>query len=225
MEKEKGGALGRHGRLKRAQEIVRERTFVLIKPDGLMRGLVGEIIGRFERVGLKIIALRQFSQVEARRRAEAHVSVSQEWYETVGERNLAEYARSGVDPIALHGTADPLEIGRQVRTVLVEYLGMGPVVALVLEGPRAVTVVRRLLGATLPEQALPGTIRGDFGIDSVELANLLGLGCKNLVHASNPVEEVAREIAVWFGPEDLCEWCRPDETLWLGAVVRKPHSV
>ncbi len=145
-----------------------ERTFVIIKPDGVQRGLIGEIVGRFERRGLKIAAMR-FLQVSD------------------------ELARTHY---AVHA-------GRPFYAGLIGYIVSGPVVALVLEGTNAITVVRKMLGATKPGEAELGSIRADFGLE---------IG-RNLVHGSDGPETAASEIALWFG-DDLVEWSRATDP-WI----------
>lgn len=133
---------------------VTERTLILIKPDGVRRGLSGEILARIERKGLTIAALEL-----------KHVSTE------VAEGHYAEHKEK-----PFFGS-------------LLEFITSGPVVAAVLEGPRAIAAFRQLAGGTDPvEKAVPGTIRGDFGLETQE----------NLVHGSDSPESAAREIALWF---------------------------
>ena len=146
-----------------------EKTLVIIKHDGVARGLLGEVIKRFERVGLKMVALEFIESTDEM--GGAHYQPKPEWLTVVGNRTLKDYAEKGKDPIKELGTNDPSEIGKMVREWLIEYLAFGPVLAMVWEGPNAISVIRKLCGDTRPAYALPGTIRGDFGLDNPDLAN------------------------------------------------------
>jgi nucleoside-diphosphate kinase len=149
-----------------------EKSLVLLKPDAVDRGLVGEIIQRFERVGLKIAGLKMV------------------WPKK-------EHA-------AKHYTEDLAQRrGQAVRDLMIEMLSSGPIVAIALEGVEAVEQVRKMIGATEPKSAAPGTIRGDFAHVSFKHADSKKMGVYNLVHASGSPEEAAAEVAVWFSPEEL----------------------
>ena len=148
-----------------------ERTLVLVKPDAVQRGFVGEIIGRFEQKGLKLSGLRM-------------LSVSRE----LAARHYEVHA------------------GKHFYAGLVEFITSGPVVAVALEGPDAIAVVRRLVGATMPNQAEPGTIRGDLGIS----------GLRNLVHASDAPATAAAELEMWFDPGASVDYDRAVDT-WIVA--------
>jgi nucleoside-diphosphate kinase len=148
-----------------------ERTLVLIKPDGVQRGLVGEIIGRFERKGLKVVGLRFLDVSRA-----------------LAERHYAVHA------------------GKHFYDGLVEFITSGPVVAVALEGPDAIATVRRLVGSTMPNEAEPGTIRGDLAIS----------GLRNLIHPSDATETAVTELALWFGSGDLLDYGRAIDS-WIVA--------
>jgi nucleoside-diphosphate kinase len=153
-----------------------ERTLVLVKPDGVQRGLVGEIVSRLERKGLKIIGLRFLWVPRA-----------------MAERHYAVHA------------------GKHFYAGLVEFITSGPVAAIAVAGPDAVAVVRRLVGATMPNQAEPGTIRGDLGVS----------GLRNLIHASDAVETAEAELGLWFGPDDLADYGREVDA-WI--VAEEPPA-
>ena len=175
---------------------MQERTLVIVKPDAYERGLTGVILARLERLGLIIEAVR-VSRNETET-VEDHYPRSEDWLTTVGNKTLADYAKLGI-PASRHvGTDEPLEIGRLVRTWLTEFLLSGPLVPVVLSGNRAIETVRKVVGHTLPVQAAPGTIRGDYCSDSPDLANVEQRPVKNLVHASGDPDEAAREIKLWF---------------------------
>ncbi|MDR7544032.1 MAG: nucleoside-diphosphate kinase [Armatimonadota bacterium] len=192
----------------------RERTLVLVKPDGVQRGLVGEVIARFERPGMKLIGLKMVrAGVEL---LERHYPSDEGFLRTLGTKTREAFEAAGRDVRAEVGTDDPLTIGRQVRAWLVEFMASGPVVAFVLEGTHAVAVTRKLVGDTLPYRAAAGTIRGDFSADSPTVANLQKRPVRNLVHASGSPEEAEFEIGLWFDREELHDYARVDEGLVLG---------
>ncbi len=174
-----------------------EKTLVLVKPDGVERGLVGEILGRFERMGLTIEAMNLL--IPTRELADAHYPSDDGWLSAVGNKTLEDYAARGFDASLELGTSDPIAVGRQIKARLTTFLTSGKVVALVLEGNRAVESVRKVVGATLPTASPMGTIRGDFSTDSPDAAAAEGRPVKNLVHASGNVEEAVAEIELWFG--------------------------
>jgi nucleoside-diphosphate kinase len=178
-----------------------ERTLVLIKPDGVKRGIVGRVLTRFEEAGLKIVGLK-LVQV-TREHAENHYPNTTEWIKGMGEKTLQTYRDQGKDPLVEIGTDDPMEIGNMIKNWNVDYLTSGPLVALVLEGAHATSVVRKMCGFTLPAFAEPGTIRGDFSITSPIIANELKSAVRNIVHASSDQEEASYEINYWFSEEEL----------------------
>ena len=180
---------------------VLERTLVLVKPDGVKRGMVGKVLTRFEEAGLKIVGLKML-QVSPEY-AGSHYPNTPEWITGMGEKTLQTYRDQGKDPVQEIGTDDPMEIGSMIKGWNVDYLTSGPLMALVLEGAHAISVVRKLCGFTLPAFAEPGTIRGDFSITSPIVANELKRAVRNLVHASSDPEEAEYEIGYWFSQEEL----------------------
>lgn len=182
---------------------LKERTLVLVKPDGVKRGLVGEIISRFEKTGLRLIGLKMV--IIPPEMAFKHYGYSKEWFKKVGEKVLAFYREHGRDPGEELGTMEPEEVGKMVQKWNVDYLTAGPVVAMVWEGPHAVEVVRKIVGPTYPHQAPPGTIRGDFAIDSPFTSNMEKRSVHNLIHASGTAEEAKLEIELWFKEKEIIE--------------------
>lgn len=174
-----------------------EQTFVLVKPDGVRKGLIGEIIKRFEQRDLKIVALEMFKPTKEQ--IDNHYPKDEAWIKRLGEKSLTTYAKYGIDPKPLLGTADALEIGRMVRTWLVDYMVSAPLVRMVVQGLHAVDMVRKITGPTLPYVADMGTIRGDFSNDSPALANTEKRAVMNLIHASETADEAKHEIKHWFG--------------------------
>jgi nucleoside-diphosphate kinase len=182
-----------------------EQTLVIIKPDAMERGIVGDIIARFEKVGMKLAGAKML--IPDRELADKHYPKDREEF-IVGMANktLENYADHGMDPIEDFGTDDPKEIGLKIQSWLVDYLISGPVLALVIEGPHAVDVVRKIAGFTLPAKAAPGTIRGDYSFDSSSLANLAKRPIRNLIHASGDKSEAEFEINLWFTDDELYEY-------------------
>ncbi|MDP3875039.1 MAG: nucleoside-diphosphate kinase [bacterium] len=174
-----------------------EKTFVLIKPDGVQKGLIGEIIKRFEQRDLKIVALEMFQPTVEQ--IDKHYSKDSAWVTRLGEKSLGTYQKYNIDPRPIIGTDNTAEIGKMVRGWIVDYMSSAPLVRMVVQGLHAVDMVRKIAGSTLPYQADMGTIRGDFSNDSPVLANSEKRAVMNLIHASETQEEAKHEIAHWFG--------------------------
>ena len=182
-----------------------EQTLIILKPDAVERGIVGEILTRFEKVGLKIIGAKFF--VPDRDILNRHYPVDRrEFIEGMGNKTLENYHDLGLDPIEHFGKDDPHEIGLVVQKWLVDFMVSGPVMAVVIEGPHAIEIVRKIRGHTLPVKAVPGTITGDYSFDSSSLANNEMRPIRNLVHASGNKEEAEFEINLWFKPEELFDY-------------------
>lgn len=188
-----------------------ERTVVLIKPDGIKRGLVGEILSRFEKAGLKIVAMKMVWVKEDL--IEKHYPKDKDYLISLGKKSLAIYEEYGKDPGEELGSKDPLEIGKMIRSWFADYLTSGPVVAVLLEGLHAIDNVRMMIGHTLPRFATPGTIRGDYSIDSADLANAKKRAVKNLIHASGSVEAAKFEEELWFHKNEIFSYKRSDEDI------------
>ena len=186
-----------------------ERTFVLVKPDGVRRGLTGEVIRRFEADDLKIVALHMVHpSIEE---IDGHYPKAPEWIDRLGEKALAGCAAVNKNPTNVLGTDDVTEIGTNVRKWLIEYMTSAPLVTMVVAGDNAVERVRALVGPTMPCDAPEGTIRGDFSNDSPVVANGEGRVVYNIVHASETAEEATHEIGYWFGEDHLCDYERLEE--------------
>jgi nucleoside-diphosphate kinase len=194
-----------------AKDLQYERTVVLIKPDGVKRGLVGEILVRFEKMGLKIRAMKMVWADEGL--AKKHYPDSRtELLKGIGEKTLATYEKYGMDPNEKFGKMTPEEIGKMVNGWNIEFLTSGPVVAMLLEGLHSVDNVRAMVGSTMPVSAQAGTIRGDYSLDSAALANIKGRAVKNLIHASGNNEEADYEAQLWFKEVDVVDnYKRTDE--------------
>jgi nucleoside-diphosphate kinase len=182
-------------------EATKERTLVIIKPDGVQRSLIGEIVKRYEQVGLKLVGLKMVIPTQAM--AQAHYMVGgEEWLLAVGQKSMAAYEKNGEkSPFAT-----PRECGQAVLNRTARYLSAGPVVVMVWQGNKAVPLVRKLTGSTEPLSSDVGTIRGDFTLDSYALADIGERSVRNLIHASGEVGEAEKEIAIWFKPEEILSY-------------------
>ncbi len=187
-------------------KVKEEKTFVLIKPDGVRKGLIGEIIKRFEQRDMKIVALEMF--LATRKEMDGHYPKSDAWVRRLGEKTSATYKKYGHDPKRDFGTTDLMKIGKTVRGWLVDFMSSAPMVRMVVQGVHAVDMVRKIAGPTMPYLADMGTIRGDFSADSAISANIEHRPVFNLVHASETPEEAKHEIAHWFGKHSIYNYKR-----------------
>ena len=176
-----------------------ERTFVIIKPDGIQRSLIGEIISRFERTGLKLSAIKL--QVPDSDRIWKHYDKDDEWFLKKGTKIAENRATAG-----LSAEKEPIEYGRDIIRALEKYMTAGPVVMMVWEGNQAVAVVTKIVGATSPAESDIGTIRGDLTIDSYEISNIDDRAVRNLIHCSDTPENAENEIKLWFTAEEITNY-------------------
>lgn len=185
-------------------KVKKEQTVVLIKPDAVKRAIVGEVISRFEKVGLKIVAAKLIwvDSVHVGK----HYSDNEEYSRRVGEKTLENYKKYGIDAHEDLGTTDPLKIGKMIRKWNMDYITQGPVFALLLEGYGAVALVRKMLGVLFPFDSAPGTIRGDYALDSFLTANLAKRSAANIIHASGSIEEAKFERKLWFKEKEIYEY-------------------
>ena len=181
-----------------------ERTLVLVKPDGIQRGLIGVVISRLESRSLKVIGLKMVRP--SLEHINEHYPKDEAWIERLGQKGFTVFEEYGINSKDYMGTDSKKEAGKMVRNWLVKYLTEAPVVAMVIEGVHAIDMVRKIAGNTLPSKAEIGTIRGDFSVDSPAAANLEGRAIKNIMHASETVEEAEHEIAHWFSQEEVYEY-------------------
>lgn len=189
-----------------AKKIKEERTFLMLKPDGVRKGLIGELIRRLEQRDLKIVALEMFQPT--REQVDTHYPKDPAWIKRLGEKSLKTYSQYNLDPVTELGTDDPEIIGKQVREWLVSYMVSAPLVRMVIEGVHAVDMVRKIVGPTMPYLAEMGTFRGDFSSDSAAIANSEKRAVMNLAHASETPEEAAHEIKFWFGDRPIYSYKR-----------------
>ncbi len=178
----------------------KERTLVLIKPDGIQRSLIGEIIKRYERSGLKLTGLKFF--IPNKELIKKHYLIDKNWLKNVGEKSISAYQKKGIKP----PFQDPIKVGQAVLKRLQEFMTAGPVIAMVWQGNEAVGLVRKITGGTEPLGSDVGTIRGDFTLDSYSLADTDDRAIRNLVHASGSTQEANKEIKIWFKPSELINY-------------------
>jgi len=189
----------------------KQQALIIIKPDAVQRGLIGKVVKRFEQAGLKIVGFK--FDWASEEKIITHYPSREDWFRKVGERTLTNYAKKGLDAKKLLGTDDALEIGKMVKRWLIDYLRESPLLLMVVEGYEAIEIVRKLSGNTIPLLAAPGTIRGDFSIDNIDLANANRRPLRNIIHASDTLEDSKREIEIWFTPKELFSYKRADEEI------------
>lgn len=174
----------------------------MIKPDGVGRGLIGEIVSRFEQRQLKVVAMKMLQAT--RDQITAHYPVSDAaWVSRLGEKSLGTFRENNVDPKEFLGTDKPSEIGEKVVEYLINYMTWWPIVIMVVQWVNAIEMVRKIVGDTIPAKALLGTIRGDFSIETPFLANIEARPMYNMIHASETVEEAKNEIGLWFQQDEI----------------------
>lgn len=177
-----------------------EKTLVVIKPDGVQRTLIGEIIKRYERLGLKIVALKML--VPTAEFIENHYNLDADWRMKNGEKTIKAYKDKGLKPL----TEDPMEMSGLTLDRLKKYMSSGPVAAMIWEGANAVEIVRKITGGTEPLTSDVGTIRGDFVLDSYQISDFSGRSVRNLIHASGSIEEAEKEINHWFKQDEILKY-------------------
>lgn len=183
----------------------KEKTLVLIKPDGVKRHLIGETIKRFEARGLKIVALQM--TWPTKEQMGSHYPKDKEYLTQLGGKTIKTYEEFEISSLKDDfGTDDPYEIGVEIRKFLIDFMTSGPIVKMVVEGVHAIKMVRKIIGNTIPAFAEPGTLRGEFSVDSPAIANIKKRSVKNLIHASGNKQEAEKEIGIWFSPEDLHDY-------------------
>ena len=184
----------------------KERTFVIVKPDGVQRSLVGEIIKRFERTGLKIVALKFC--VLSEEKIWKHYNKDDAWFEKKGSKIAQDRAGHGmvVDK-------NPIEYGKDIIRALVKFMTASPVVMMVLEGNQAVAVVKKIVGETEPATSDVGTIRGDLTLDSYQISAVDDRAVRNLIHCSDEVENAKTEIALWFEESEIINYRLVSESI------------
>jgi nucleoside-diphosphate kinase len=188
-----------HRSIPMAEHPKQERSLVIIKPDGVQRSLMGEIVHRFERVGLKFVGLKLIVPTEEQ--CWKHYNKDDEWFLKKGTRIIEDRKSQGL-PIE----KEALEYGKDIIKALAVFMTSGPVLAFVLQGNQAVGVVKKLVGGTEPTTSDVGTIRGDLTLDSYALTALDDRAVRNLIHCSDSPDEAKREIAIWFSEKELISY-------------------
>ncbi|MFT7645084.1 MAG: nucleoside-diphosphate kinase [Candidatus Paceibacteria bacterium] len=183
-----------------------ERSLVLLKTDAVQRSLVGEIVKRFEQTGLKISALKMVEATE--KQLLSHYSKDDAWYLKKGEGIVIELKEQGKEV-----DREPIEYGKDIIRTVVKYMMASPIVALVFEGNKAVSVVTKIVGSTEPSTSDVGTIRGDYTVDSFGHATYENRAVRNLVHQSESPEEAEREINIWFADEEIMKYTTAQERI------------
>jgi len=189
----------------------KQKALLIIKPDGVQRGLCGTILKRFEKVGLTIIGFKFASADPAT--VKAHYPENDVWFGKVGQRTLTNYAKKGLDAKKIFGTDNAIQIGKTVKQWLISYFQESPVLIVAVEGYETIEIVRKISGNTIPILAIPGTVRGDFSHDTIDLANEQNRPLRNIIHASDSVEDGEKEVNLWFTKEELFSYKRADEAL------------
>ena len=177
----------------------KERTLVIVKPDGVQRSLIGEVIKRIERTGQKIVALKMV--VPTADQCREHYNKDDAWFLTKGEKIVADRKSAGI-PVE----KEAIEYGRDIIGRLIAFMTSGPVVAMVVEGNKSVGIIKKIVGVTEPMTSDVGTIRGDFTLDSYDLADFDGRAIRNLLHCTDKPEEAMREIDLWFKKGELIDY-------------------
>ena len=176
-----------------------ERTLVIVKPDGVEQSLTGEIIKRYESVGLKLVAMKMIVPTEEMAIDHYYKIGGEDWLEAVGAKARAAYEKKGEQSPYKKNRDN----GVAVMNANAKYLSSGPVIAMIWQGEGAVDLVRKVTGGTEPVTADKGTIRGDLASDSYAAADAEGRSVHNLVHASGTIDEARQEIDMWFRPEEI----------------------
>jgi len=187
----------------------KEKTLIAIKPDGIQRHLIGEIIKRFENRGLKLVASKLVAP--KREKVLEHYPDDENWYISLGTRTLEGYKEKGVKI-----DKTPIEIGKMIREQLIDYISERPLLVMIWEGPHAIDLGRKTAGHTNPLKADVGSIRGDYSMESYFLADDLQRAIQNLIHASGSTQEAEREIKIWFKDDEILEYDLLSAAVTLG---------
>ncbi len=179
-------------------KITLERTLVLVKPDVLQRQLVGEILSRFERKGVKLIAMKMLNATKEQ--VGEHYEGKEAYLIETGEKAKKGAIARGEDV----SNWNSLEKGKQIRERNINYLTCGPIIAIIFEGFGVISQVRKILGSTSPADGDIGTIRDDYSLDTYALADSIDRSTMTMLHASDSVESAEREWKIWFRESEIC---------------------
>ena len=186
-----------------------ERTFVMLKPDAVQRSLIGELIKRFERTGLKCSAMKMFMADEER--IFAHYNKDDAWFLAKGNRKVADLKEQGLEV-----TKEPIEYGKDIIKANANFMMQAPLIAMVWEGNQAATVIKKIVGSTEPATSDVGTIRGDLTVDSYSHSSYEDRAVRNLIHCTDPEdgpEEADREINLWFKESEIMSYTTAQEAI------------
>lgn len=177
----------------------KERTFVILKPDAIQRSLIGDVINRIEKTGLKLVANKLVMATADQ--CWTHYNKDEEWFLKKGAKIIENRQALGL-PVE----KEALEYGKDIIGALVKFMTSGPIMPMIWEGNQAVGIVKKLVGGTEPLTSDVGTLRGDYTIDSYELAGLDDRAVRNLIHCSDMPEEAGREIKIWFNENEIINY-------------------
>lgn len=176
-----------------------ERTLIAIKPESIQRQIIGQLITKFERRGLKLLACKLVAPTKEQ--VKKHYPDDEEWYVSSGTKTWENYKKRGIEP-----SATPVELAKRTRRRLIDHLADRPLLLMVWQGPHAIDLGRKTAGSTNPLEADIGSIRGDYSTESYELADGIERAIHTLVHASGSVEEAEKEIKIWFKSDEILDY-------------------
>ena len=177
----------------------KELTFVILKPDAIQRSMIGELISRIERTGLKMVAMKMINATPEQ--CWKHYNKDEKWFLEKGTK-IVENMKKTDRPVE----KEAIEYGRDIIDALVKFMTCGPIIPMVFEGNQAVGIIKKIVGGTEPLSSDVGTIRGDFTLDSYELSNFDNRAVRNLIHCSDQVDEALREISIWFTENEIMKY-------------------
>jgi len=187
----------------------------MIKPDGVQRNLIGEIVSRFERAGLKLVALKMI--VPDVERLANHYSKSDEWYESKGQKTVDNIVKRGITQ-----SKPAIEYGKDIVRALLDFMSSGPAILMIWEGNQSMQIVKKLVGGTEPATSDIGTIRGDYTLDSYDKANEDNRAVRNLIHSTDPMDgedEATREINIWFNSSEIVNYRHVQEAILYDPTI------
>jgi len=181
----------------------------MLKPDAVQRSLIGELIKRFERTGLKCSAMKMFMADEER--IFAHYNKDDAWFLAKGNRTVEDLKEQGLEV-----TKEPIEYGKDIIKANANFMMQAPLIAMVWEGNQAATVIKKIVGSTEPATSDVGTIRGDLTVDSYSHSSYEDRAVRNLIHCTDPEdgpEEADREINLWFKESEIMSYTTAQEAI------------
>ena len=185
---------------------LKEQTVIFIKSEAIQRHLIGDIIKRFEQIGLKLTACKMLAPTSEQ--MAKHYPDSEEWLKSCGQKTYDNLIAQGVKP-----EMGPVDLAKRTRQRLIDYFVDRPLIAMVWEGPNAIALGRKKAGSTNPLEAVNGSIRGDFSTDSYETADGLGRCLQTIVHASGSATDAENEINIWFSKDEILDYDLIDEKI------------